>query len=177
MPTPISGPLHPTPIDGSFSFCALSWRSYSLLPGSLTWALTFKGEVNMETYDRGKWGKDARYPDDTEHHTKSDGEWIYKGYETAETISVGGEYGFHVNIYCSEEEASQYQFFAKIGNCNRCWDYLVTDFPSVLMLIREILPLIQEESTRISFEIQEEEHTWKAKELDPWQFRKHCAHV
>lgn len=128
----------------------------------------------MDTYNRGQWGKDDSYPDQWEINANN--QLVYSGYEGLPVEDLS-EFRWEFKAYSSNGTGETYEFLVIIGNVNAYWPYLVTDFPSLLMLIKEVLPLIDYSRKEALFDMQKEEHEWKAKDLGPSQYRKNCGHV
>jgi hypothetical protein len=124
----------------------------------------------IETYDRGVWGKDETLPDEYKKHEI--------GFDEDIEFTIGPEYEFHIDVYVAHDPStSKYSFLVAIGNSNRVWEYLVTDWASLFMLVKEASPMIEDVRKQELFEMQEEEHQWKAKGLEKYQHRKHCGHI
>jgi hypothetical protein len=124
----------------------------------------------IETYDRGVWGKDETFPDE---YKKSD-----IGFDEGVEFTIGPEHEFHIEIYVAHDPStSKYGFLAVIGNDNRLWHYLIPDWASLFMLVKEASPMIENAQKQELFEMQEEEHKWKAMDLEEYQYGKFCRHV
>lgn len=127
----------------------------------------------MDVYNRGQWSTDESISDD----------WTWdkegrkkNGYETIPDCAVGDKFGWSAEAYAADDIETQYPFLVLIGTGNRAFPCLVTDFPGLMMLMKEVLPLVREEREKQLFEIREEEHVWKSRDLEPHQYCKHCRH-
>lgn len=131
----------------------------------------------MDTYCRGIWGKDDAYPD----QFKLNGDTLtYKGFDSMCDFEVGDAaaclQAYHADVEWEEGDVN-YEFFVVFGNGNRSWGYLVPDLPSLLMLVKEVTPLIEGTQRKEMHEIRLEEHGWHARGVDDVRTRqRECCH-
>lgn len=140
----------------------------------------------MLTYNRGQWGEDPGQ----ENAWKPDGsanDNFFNLYSKRADYEFGNDYGFRVHIHNAVDYSIKYPYAAYVGNGDVgvfAWVCL-PDFPSVFMLIKESLPIIQYEKRTEIWEMQEEEHQWKA--IDEERYprnkdrdedkKKRCGHL
>jgi hypothetical protein len=131
----------------------------------------------MQVYDKGQWANDKSISEEWKLNS-SEG-LRYEGYDSAQTWTLGIDYLFHVEVYCAADErfeTAEYRYFVYISAHEMGDAVLVTDFPSLLMLMKEMLPLIQEGREHEAHEMQEEEHKHRMKQLQREGFKISCDH-
>lgn len=133
----------------------------------------------MDTYNRGQWGTDPEYNDDDVKWEGPSDSWIkYLEFDGVPEITVGDRFGLQVNVYASDDREARYLFFAEFHTpMGHSYWYLIPDFPSVLMFIREVLPIITEEREQEAHDALMEEHRWKVRDAGSAILRKECAHI
>ena len=132
-----------------------------------------------DTYIRGTWGTDDAYDDEDVKWTGKSQQFLtFPGFdEEPPEILLGNEHSLHLRIYFSVNPEEKYPFFAVFSTGNIENWYLIPDFPSVLMFIREVSPVIEAHQRQEQHEILLEDHAWKAKNFDPSIYRSHCTHI
>jgi hypothetical protein len=128
----------------------------------------------MQVYDKGQWANDKSISEEWKLNS-SEG-LRYEGYDSAQTWTLGIDYLFHVEVYCAADErfeTAEYRYFVYISAHEMGDAVLVTD---LLMLMKEMLPLIQEGREHEAHEMQEEEHKHRMKQLQREGFKISCDH-
>jgi hypothetical protein len=129
----------------------------------------------MLTYNRGKWEEDKTLSDDWS--IGSGDKLAYPGFSSLVELNLGDEYSYHANVWWpSEENKSKYQYFVELGTGNCGHAVLVTDYPSLLMLLKEVEPIIRLDMDFQRFQMQEEEHRWLAKK-NGVKRGEECSHL
>lgn len=135
----------------------------------------------MFTYNQGTWGEDTTQEDNWSIgvHDKI----TINGIEMLPLLQFGYEYLYHAFVYSldhdnfSEDAYKPYNFFVTLGDAGDNEIVLVTNYPSVLMLVKEVQPLIQISLETHKVEMIEEEHQWKGR--DRWREtgKQECQHL
>lgn len=132
----------------------------------------------MLTFNHGQWIEDTTISNDW----KIIGEELsYGDYDSDPGWVIGEKHVFHAEVYWIREdlpqdayERARYKFFVATRDIGRTECILVTDYPSLLMLLKEIEPLIRFEMDLERFEMLAEEHLWKAKKGG---YQSNCIHM
>lgn len=129
----------------------------------------------MLTYNRGQWIDDLSADD--EEPKISNGSLTYQKFENLPSWNIGIEHIYEADVYWIEGDlysSAKYKFFVIISTADRFEWFLVTDYPSLLMLAKELEPIIRLEMDKVKFEYLTEEHVWKVKELG---LERKCGHM
>lgn len=111
----------------------------------------------------GQWNLDKSIPDNWSISSKKGLQ--YEGYEEGIAQLFGDEASFHLEIYTATDDASPYGYFVCADDVLSHSTVLVTDYPSLLMLIKEMLPLIEDARAQELYEMQQEEHLARIKQF------------
>jgi hypothetical protein len=140
----------------------------------------------MLTYNRGQWIEDHERSSEWEVVGEL-GKLSYEGFDKSlPDISIGENSCLAMTVYVADDSESKYQFFVIVETPLRgIGFFLVTDFPSLLMLAKELNPLWNMVKDGERFEMQEEEHAWKAIEERRFPHKtssirerdKQCSHI
>ena len=127
----------------------------------------------MLAFHRGTWEEAESMPNDWQCDDKNG--LIYPGFNSYPQMIFGDEQDTHVSVYYAEDMAAHYRFLVLVffETFQRTEDMLVTDFPSLIQLLRDILPLVNCEREREAHEVLMEEHRWRVEELGK---RRECCH-
>jgi hypothetical protein len=87
----------------------------------------------------GKWSYDG---DKDWVHSSSEG-LQYSNFERNANWTFGTEYGMDGGVFSSSEENAAFQYLVLFGGIYRAEAIQVVDFPSLLMLMKEIEPFVK----------------------------------
>jgi hypothetical protein len=129
----------------------------------------------MRTHFQGAWSHDPTWPDDFEY--RSDTGLAYTGYSPRSSWDLGIESLFMLHVHCANHPDERYQYFVSIETFTFVEGVLVTDFPSLLLFLKEMLPLLQDAREQDRYTMREEEHlAWAQDRRQTTKKRDFCAH-
>jgi hypothetical protein len=131
----------------------------------------------MMTYNRGQWIEDTSLPD--EYGYSSDKGLNYAGYESYSNWNIGID-ALQVKIHWATDErfdSAPYRYLAYIETPFFGDGVLIKDFPSLLMFLKEMTPLLHEARDQELYEMREEEHRWLAEERRATTGKRDCGHL
>jgi len=133
----------------------------------------------MMTYDKGKWIENESMP--SEYNYSSAKGLIYAGYDSNPMWVAGVENAFQVKIHWPTDEhfdVTKYRYFIHVDTPFFGDGFLVTDFPSLLMALKELAPLFQDAREQELFEMRKEEHlAWAKDRRRETSDRRYCDHL
>lgn len=128
----------------------------------------------MDVYTRGIWSEDSSVPDD--YSISSATGLMYEGFESGLDEKIGQTHFYNIELYTAKDcETAKYRYFANLSLMNSGTCVLVPDYISVLMLIKEFMPIIEIDMKVEAHRAAMEEHKWNAKLMkDEHGFKCEC---